>query len=90
MVRYLAGIKKDLKKTRYFAYFFVTLWRVLVFLAGVVVIEWSWSQYAADPAKRGDVSHLFQLFGQGFGEHEIVIKEVTRGPRIAPFLINSI
>lgn len=70
IVRALGRVKEDLKYTRYFAYMFLSIWKILVFLFTVIMILW----FEGD-----DPTSIFSLFSKGFGPHKIIVEEVVSG-----------
>ena len=70
-MKFLGKVKERLKYTRYFTYIFVSVWKVLVFFATMVVLE----LYIV-----GKIDNIFVMFTSAFGEHKINIttSESTR------------
>lgn len=60
-------MKEKLKATRYFTYIFVSIWKVLVFLGSMLVIEYFTT---------GKMDNLFTLFAPGFGVHRMNLTEL--------------
>lgn len=67
VLRYLGGIKENLKSTRYFSYMFLTVWKVVVFFVSMLCIEWIFV---------GKVNHLFDYFYTSFGSHPYNVSEI--------------
>lgn len=67
-MKFLAKMKTKLRRTRYFTYTFISIWKMAVFLlmltVGTKVNENSWSI-------------AFDLFHEGFDNHTIPVQEVT-------------
>ncbi|KAL1124219.1 hypothetical protein AAG570_001989 [Ranatra chinensis] len=61
-------IKERLRRTRYFIYVFISLWKVLAFFLSVLFIRWYHGQ---------NINHFFTLFKTGFSQHKIRITEVS-------------
>ncbi|KAL7298109.1 hypothetical protein TKK_0009113 [Trichogramma kaykai] len=67
LIKSLHRVKRDLIQTRYFTYIFISLWKILAFaITGMVVLY----------CRGENVSHLFTLVGQAFGDHKIVVQAV--------------
>lgn len=66
-MRYLGSVKENLKATRYFAYIFISLWKIVAFFAFMLAIEL---------ILVGNVDHLFALFSTSFGEHTVDVTEI--------------
>ncbi len=67
VIKYLGGIKDNLKTTRYFSYMFLTIWKTLVFFLSMLCIEWIFV---------GRVDHLFDMFYTSFNEHDYIVNEI--------------
>ncbi|XP_067001405.2 chitin synthase chs-2 [Anabrus simplex] len=63
----LGKIMERLKKTRYFTYLFISMWKMLCFFCSVLLIL---------QLQEGSVSHLFSLIPKAFSEHKITVSEV--------------
>ncbi|KAL7036514.1 hypothetical protein ACKWTF_008831 [Chironomus riparius] len=68
MVRALGRVKEDLRYTRYFAYMFLSVWKIMIFVFTIIVLQW----FEGD-----DPTNIFSLFSKGFGPHKIVVEELT-------------
>lgn len=77
-VRALGRCKEDMRKTRYFSYIFLSLWKILLFFCSLIGILWFKDEYPMN---------LFHLFGDAFGPHKITIQEVIDDSQV-PFLIH--
>lgn len=60
-------LKKNLMDSRYATYLFVSIWKIAVFLAAMVVILWIQGE---------NVDNIFNLFSESFASHPITIEEV--------------
>lgn len=69
-VRAMGRAKEELRTTRYFSCIFFSLWKILVFFCSLVFILWFQGDYPMN---------LFNLFGDAFGPHKIVVEEVSVG-----------
>lgn len=67
-VRAMGRAKEDLRTTRYFNSIFFSLWKMLLFFCSLLVILWLQGDYPMN---------LFNMFGDGFGPHKIVVEEVS-------------
>lgn len=76
-VRGLGRIKEDLRYTRYFVYFFMSIWKVMFFFCSILVVLWFNGE---DPAI------FFSLFGAGLAPHKIIVEEVTNLNQVLPDL----
>ena len=72
-VKYLGKIKERLQATRYFTYIFVSVWKVLVFLGSMVVIELFLV---------GNMDKIFALFTSGFKPHKLNVTDSSTFSRI--------
>ncbi|XP_070509760.1 chitin synthase chs-2 isoform X6 [Chironomus tepperi] len=68
MIRALGRVKEDLRYTRYFAYMFLSVWKIMIFVFTIIVLQW----FEGD-----DPTNIFSLFSKGFGPHKIVVEELT-------------
>ena len=67
-VRAMGRVKEELRLTRYFTCLFMSIWKVLLFFCTLCMVM----------VFQGDeVANFFNLFGDGFGPHKIVIEEVA-------------
>lgn len=66
-IKSMGRIKERLKRTRYFTYLFISIWKILVFFCGMLIIT----------ALNGEsVSGVFKI-GSAFGKHQITVSEVS-------------
>lgn len=68
LVRAMGRVKEQLRVTRYFTSLFLTIWKLLLFFGALLMIL---------TLQGEEVSNLFNLLGDGFGPHKIVVEEVT-------------
>lgn len=64
----LSRVKEEMNLTRYFTYCFVTIWKMIAFLCCILLILWIQGE---------TVGNFFTLFETGFGEHNILVEEVS-------------
>ncbi|CAA9997012.1 unnamed protein product [Nesidiocoris tenuis] len=65
-MRPLWKVKERLKRTRYFVYIFMSIWKIVGFFLCTLGIRWY----------RGEsINHFFTLFSRGFSQHKIRITE---------------
>ncbi|KAK2724897.1 hypothetical protein QYM36_001381, partial [Artemia franciscana] len=64
IVKSLGRVKERLKRTRYFTYIFISIWKIALFL-GTVFFIW-WGIYK-------DLTPLFSKFNLAFGDHKIPV-----------------
>lgn len=69
-VRAMGRAKEELRTTRYFNCIFFSLWKILVFFCSLILILWVQGDYPMN---------LFNLFGDAFGPHKIIVEEVSSG-----------
>lgn len=67
-VRSLGRIKEELRTTRYFNCIFLSLWKIILFPAALMVVLW----YQGD-----NPMNLFNLYSDGFGPHKIIVEEMS-------------
>ncbi|KAG7188912.1 hypothetical protein KM043_008514 [Ampulex compressa] len=67
LVRSLGRVKKEIRLTRYFAYMFVSVWKIIAFVISVIMIL---------HLKGENVGHLFTMLSSAFGEHQITVTSV--------------
>ena len=67
MIQYLGMIKERIKTTRYFTYLFVSLWKVTVFFACMVLFMFF---------RLDNVGDLFTRFTDSFNQHKLFVNEV--------------
>ncbi|BES88625.1 chitin synthase [Nesidiocoris tenuis] len=66
-MRPLWKVKERLKRTRYFVYIFMSIWKIVGFFLCTLGIRWY----------RGEsINHFFTLFSRGFSQHKIRITEI--------------
>ncbi|XP_037075045.1 chitin synthase chs-2-like isoform X2 [Pollicipes pollicipes] len=70
-IQYLGTIKEKMKKTRYWTYLFVSLWKVMVFFACMVLFMY---------LRLDDVNDLFSKFTDSFDEHKLFVNETSSAP----------
>lgn len=69
-VRAMGRAKEELRTTRYFNCIFFSLWKIILFFCSLVIILWFQGDYPMN---------LFNLFGDAFGPHKIIVEEVSVG-----------
>ncbi|KAK4004959.1 hypothetical protein OUZ56_006685 [Daphnia magna] len=67
VIKYLGGIKENMKRTRYFSYMFLTIWKTAIFFICMLCIDWIFV---------GSVNHLFDYFYVSFHEHPYNVTEI--------------
>lgn len=84
LIRYLANIKESMRRTRYFTYIFVSIWKITLIFGTMLAVR-----YMID----GQVKPIFSNFRQAFNSHKIHISKVkldinqqTSGPNQLPSL----
>lgn len=70
IVRAMGRAKEDMRTTRYFNCIFTSVWKILLFFCSLVVILWFQGEYPMN---------LFNLYGEAFGPHKILVEEVSAG-----------
>ncbi|KAK3909060.1 Chitin synthase chs-2 [Frankliniella fusca] len=66
-VKTLGRVKERLKRTRYFTYMFISVWKIMVmFTMMLIVVLFEY----------GNVAHIFQVLPKALSEHQITIYEV--------------
>jgi len=63
----LGRVKDRMRKTRYFTYMFMSLWKILTFFCSMLFVLHMRGQ---------SVHNFFSMFNTGFSEHKIIINEV--------------
>ncbi|CAG7817051.1 unnamed protein product [Allacma fusca] len=66
-IRALGKMRKNLVHTRYFTYIFISLWKMLIFFAAMILSVW---------IAGGNVANLFSQFSNSFAVHNINVTEV--------------
>ncbi|KAK1135613.1 hypothetical protein K0M31_000202 [Melipona bicolor] len=66
-VRSLGRVKKEMRLTRYFTYMFIPLWKIVAFIICSILIL---------HVKGQTVGHLFSMFSDAFGSHDILVSAV--------------
>ncbi|XP_034230764.1 chitin synthase chs-2 isoform X3 [Thrips palmi] len=67
IIKSMGRVKERMKRTRYFTYLFVSVWKMVVFFLMMLVITFFNQQ---------SVANLFSLLPTSFGERKIVVTEV--------------
>jgi chitin synthase len=68
MLSFLAGIKKRAKKRRYYTYLFISVWKILLIFATMLIV---WHV-------NGElVANLFNYFNQAFSPRKIPVQEAS-------------
>lgn len=67
-VRAMGRVKEQLRVTRYFTCMFLSIWKLLLFFCALCLIMIFQGE---------EVANLFNLFGEGFGPHKILVEEVS-------------
>lgn len=68
LIRAMGRVKEELRITRYFCSLFLSIWKVLLFFCALLMIL---------VIQGEDPLNMFNLFGEGFGPHKIVVEEVS-------------
>lgn len=63
----MGRVKERLKRTRYFTYIFVSVWKIMVFFCMMLIVTFFNKQ---------NVANLFSLLPTAFGERKITVAEV--------------
>lgn len=63
----LGRVKDRMRKTRYFTYMFMSLWKIFTFFSSMLLVLHMRGQ---------SVQNFFSMFNTGFAEHKIIINEV--------------
>lgn len=66
-IKTLGRVKERLKRTRYFTYMFISVWKIIVMFTMMLLVVLF---------KYGNVSHLFNLLPKALSEHQITVSEV--------------
>jgi len=69
VVQYLGVIKEKMKKTRYWVYLFVSMWKMLLFFASMLFFM----NFRMD-----SVGDLFTKFTDSFNQHKLFVNETSR------------
>lgn len=67
LLRPVWRIKDKLKRTRYFSYLFISIWKIICFFCCMVLFTF---------LKGGNIAHLFSMFSAGFSQHRVHVVEV--------------
>lgn len=67
VIKHLADIKESLRRTRYFTYIFVSIWKIMLIFGTMLAVR-----YMID----GQIRPIFSNFGQAFNSHDISITKV--------------
>ena len=67
VIRILGRVKDDLIQTRYFTYFFISIWKILCFFCTSLIILWMSNE---------KIGMLFSEFSNAFKMHPITIQQV--------------
>lgn len=80
MIKSLGRIGERLKRTRYFTYIFISIWKMVCFFGSLVLIVYLQGQ---------SVTNFFTHFDKAFSAHDIIITEVsaTDSPSLKPHLV---
>ncbi|KAF0297190.1 Chitin synthase chs-2 [Amphibalanus amphitrite] len=70
-IQYLGTIKERMKTTRYFTYLFVSLWKIMVFFACMVLFMYF---------RLENVGDLFSRFTDSFDQHKLFVNETAGVP----------
>ncbi|XP_037301254.1 chitin synthase chs-2-like [Manduca sexta] len=68
IIKSLARLKDGLNFSRYYTYRFMSIWKIFVFMMCNLFFIW---------LEGDEPSMFFQLFNAGFGQHNIVVEEVS-------------
>jgi len=70
-IKELGRIKDRLKRTRYFVYSFISVWKMMLFFSSMLLFL---------HLNGSDIGPLFSKFQDGFGEHKINVTQVLHNP----------
>lgn len=67
LLRPVWRIKDKLKRTRYFSYLFISIWKMICFFCCMVLFTFF---------KGKNIAHLFSMFSAGFSKHRVRVVEI--------------
>lgn len=79
-VRAMGRVKEELVLTRYFTYFFLSIWKILLFFCGILLLLWLEGSHPAN---------FFGMYNAGFGPHKVIVEEVSIFAQNIPDVVDA-
>jgi len=80
LIKYLANVKENLRRTRYFTYIFVSIWKIMLIFGTMLAVR-----YLID----GQVRPMFSSFKLAFSHHSILVTKVKVNEQLGASLASG-